>query len=147
MMCALAFVCCADFVFSMVFFSLFVHVCVCAHVRVCACACVCMCVCACVCLCACLVPCCRYGQPVDWWSMGIILYECIHGEPPFTGDTVQEIFHKTVHEPVTVRTRVPCRPAPPLALLCCVAVDFLAMTSVLRVLTLSLSVVVCRLPL
>lgn len=53
----------------------------------------------------------RYGQPVDWWSLGIILFECLHGEPPFVGNTVQEIFQKTVHEPITVRARSKKGPA------------------------------------
>ncbi|XP_073418687.1 microtubule-associated serine/threonine-protein kinase 3-like [Dendrobates tinctorius] len=27
-----------------------------------------------------------YGRPIDWWSMGIILYEFVHGYTPFDGD-------------------------------------------------------------
>lgn len=33
-----------------------------------------------------------YGKAVDWWSVGIILYEFLFGIPPFHGDTVEEIF-------------------------------------------------------
>lgn len=37
-----------------------------------------------------------YGNSVDWWSMGVILYELVAGWPPFAGETVAEIFHNTV---------------------------------------------------
>ena len=43
-----------------------------------------------------------YGPAVDWWSVGIILFEFLVGAPPFQGDTVQEIFRKTVQEEVEV---------------------------------------------
>ena len=33
-----------------------------------------------------------YGKPVDWWSMGIILYEFLVGMPPFTGETPDDLF-------------------------------------------------------
>jgi serine/threonine protein kinase len=33
-----------------------------------------------------------YGQEVDWWSLGCVFYEMIFGDPPFTGDTVEELF-------------------------------------------------------
>ena len=29
---------------------------------------------------------------IDWWSVGIILFEMLTGVPPFNGDTVEEIF-------------------------------------------------------
>lgn len=37
-----------------------------------------------------------YGKPVDWWSMGIILYEFLIGCVPFFGDTPEELFAHTV---------------------------------------------------
>lgn len=37
-----------------------------------------------------------YGKPVDWWSMGIILYEFLIGCVPFFGNTPEELFAHTV---------------------------------------------------
>jgi serine/threonine protein kinase len=33
-----------------------------------------------------------YDELVDWWSIGVILYEMIVGFPPFMGDSPQEVF-------------------------------------------------------
>lgn len=38
-----------------------------------------------------------YGKPVDWWSMGIILYEFLIGCVPFFGETPEELFAHTVN--------------------------------------------------
>ena len=35
-----------------------------------------------------------YGYAVDWWSMGVILYEMIIGATPFCGTTVQQLFEE-----------------------------------------------------
>lgn len=37
-----------------------------------------------------------YGKPVDWWAMGIILYEFLVGCVPFFGDTPEELFGQVV---------------------------------------------------
>ncbi|KHJ98351.1 hypothetical protein OESDEN_01668 [Oesophagostomum dentatum] len=33
-----------------------------------------------------------YGVDVDWWSLGVVIFELISGNPPFTGSTEQETF-------------------------------------------------------
>jgi serine/threonine protein kinase len=34
---------------------------------------------------------------VDWWSVGVILFEFIVGIPPFNDETVEEIFSKILN--------------------------------------------------
>ena len=37
------------------------------------------------------------GKPVDWWSMGIILYEFLVGCPPFFGDSAEDLFAQVIN--------------------------------------------------
>ncbi|KAK6011539.1 hypothetical protein OSTOST_23369, partial [Ostertagia ostertagi] len=33
-----------------------------------------------------------YGIAVDWWSLGVLIFELLHGQPPFYGDSTDEVF-------------------------------------------------------
>ena len=33
-----------------------------------------------------------HGKGVDWWALGILIYEAIHGQPPFCGDTAMQTY-------------------------------------------------------
>ncbi|XP_067885535.1 microtubule-associated serine/threonine-protein kinase 4 isoform X2 [Heterodontus francisci] len=41
-----------------------------------------------------------YGKPVDWWAMGIILYEFVVGCVPFFGDTPEELFGQVISDEI-----------------------------------------------
>ena len=38
-----------------------------------------------------------YGPEVDWWSLGIIMFEMMIGYPPFFSDTSKETCNKILH--------------------------------------------------
>lgn len=38
-----------------------------------------------------------HGTAVDWWAVGVCLFELVIGVPPFTGDSPTEIFEKVLH--------------------------------------------------
>uniref|UniRef100_A0A3Q1AY35 non-specific serine/threonine protein kinase n=1 Tax=Amphiprion ocellaris TaxID=80972 RepID=A0A3Q1AY35_AMPOC len=42
-----------------------------------------------------------YGKPVDWWAMGVILYEFLVGCAPFFGDTPEELFGQVISDEIT----------------------------------------------
>ncbi|XP_028919525.1 serine/threonine-protein kinase N3 [Ornithorhynchus anatinus] len=39
-----------------------------------------------------------YTRAVDWWGLGVLLYEMLVGECPFPGDTEEEVFDSIVNE-------------------------------------------------
>ncbi|XP_006892548.1 PREDICTED: serine/threonine-protein kinase N3 [Elephantulus edwardii] len=41
-----------------------------------------------------------YTRAVDWWGLGVLLYEMLVGECPFPGDTEEEVFDSIVNEDV-----------------------------------------------
>ena len=37
-----------------------------------------------------------YNKSVDWWALGILLYEMLIGHPPFDGDDEDDLFEGIV---------------------------------------------------
>ncbi|KAM6971780.1 microtubule-associated serine/threonine-protein kinase 1 [Aplochiton taeniatus] len=52
-----------------------------------------------------------YGKPVDWWAMGIILYEFLVGCVPFFGDTPEELFGQVITDDIVWPTGEEALPA------------------------------------
>ncbi|XP_035516915.1 microtubule-associated serine/threonine-protein kinase 1 [Morone saxatilis] len=58
-----------------------------------------------------------YGKPVDWWAMGIILYEFLVGCVPFFGDTPEELFGQVITDDIVWPEGDDALPADSLALI------------------------------
>lgn len=37
-----------------------------------------------------------YGLTVDWWALGVLVYECVAGAPPFSGASLLQVFDHIV---------------------------------------------------
>ena len=44
-----------------------------------------------------------HNRPADWWALGILIYEMIFGIPPFYSSNVQNMYKRSVREPVTFK--------------------------------------------
>ncbi|XP_075253089.1 protein kinase C-like isoform X2 [Convolutriloba macropyga] len=43
----------------------------------------------------------RYGREVDWWAMGVMVYEMLHGHTPFEGEDEDELGYSIQHQQIT----------------------------------------------
>ncbi|CAO4384328.1 unnamed protein product [Caenorhabditis nigoni] len=41
-----------------------------------------------------------YTRAIDWWGLGVLIFEMLVGEPPFSGDDEEEIFDSIISEDV-----------------------------------------------
>jgi serine/threonine protein kinase len=41
-----------------------------------------------------------YSEQVDWWGIGILIYEMLHGNAPFTSSDIQELFQRIISDEV-----------------------------------------------
>merc|ERR1719219_571008 len=44
-----------------------------------------------------------YGKEVDWWSLGVIMYECLVGYPPFYAEEPLQTCRKIVNYKRTLK--------------------------------------------
>ena len=41
-----------------------------------------------------------HGKPVDWWALGVLMYEMMAGQPPFEADNEDDLFESILHDDV-----------------------------------------------
>ncbi|KNE68754.1 AGC/YANK protein kinase [Allomyces macrogynus ATCC 38327] len=42
-----------------------------------------------------------YNEAVDWWSLGVVLWECLHGERPFSASRIDKLVYRVKNAPIT----------------------------------------------
>ena len=48
-----------------------------------------------------------HGLGADWWTLGILLYEMLVGNPPFAADNQMDIYHKIMRGKYKVPSHFP----------------------------------------
>lgn len=41
-----------------------------------------------------------YGPSVDWWALGVLMYEMMAGQPPFEADNEDDLFESIMNDDV-----------------------------------------------
>jgi len=41
-----------------------------------------------------------YGTAVDWWALGVLIFEMLHGLPPFYNKNLREMYHAILNNPI-----------------------------------------------
>ena len=41
-----------------------------------------------------------YTNNIDWWGLGVLIYEMINGNVPFFNDNIQKLYHKILYDPI-----------------------------------------------
>ncbi|XP_073281312.1 protein kinase PINOID [Primulina huaijiensis] len=49
-----------------------------------------------------------HGNAVDWWALGIFIYEMIYGRTPFTGATNEATLRNIIRKPLSFNPESPC---------------------------------------
>lgn len=42
----------------------------------------------------------EYGASVDWWALGVLMYEMMAGQPPFEADNEEDMYESILHDDV-----------------------------------------------
>ena len=42
----------------------------------------------------------EYDASVDWWALGVLMYEMMAGQPPFEADNEDDLFESILHDDV-----------------------------------------------
>ncbi|XP_063918746.1 calcium-independent protein kinase C-like isoform X1 [Zophobas morio] len=42
----------------------------------------------------------EYGPSVDWWALGVLMYEMMAGQPPFEADNEEDMYESILHDDV-----------------------------------------------